>query len=321
MRLLDLFKAKKKPQGFPKEKKPQSGKAPGVEVGGSWMNALWSDVPVELPKTLDVPAFFEQDPMPPLLDQDGYRSHYTAPADWSLHWVIALLHHPDESVVLEVVRYWEKNWHRHVETEVKMSYRTLLFDSAADHLLSKNEELACASARLFWRGFSEENWEIVKDILRDPSYPDERGAHDRLAQCRPDDPAGQVAARPSTGNLGAEAWAGAPDEVRRLLEKGVDVDSARDDGMTGLMWAAYKGDIDLLTLLLEKGASVDAKSDRGTTALMMAAQEGNAEAVRVLLAYGSDPRAKDRGGFPALVYARNFDHQEVLRLLTTATSE
>ncbi len=189
MGLMDLFRSKRKQTDRREAVRPElTGRSSAVEVGGPWMNAIWSDVPVELPSKPDVPAFFAQNPVPPLLDKDGYRDHYTTEADWALHWIIALLHHPDESVVLEVVRYWEQSWNQYVDSEVKMSYRTLLFDSAADHLLSENEELADATARLFWRGYSEENWETVTGILRDPGFADEKKAHDRLTQCRHDGP-------------------------------------------------------------------------------------------------------------------------------------
>ncbi len=103
--------------------------------------------------------------------------------------------------------------------------------------------------------------------------------------------------------------------------EGVDADSAGEDGMTALMWAAYKGDIGMLTLLVGNGASVEAKADRGTTALMMAAQEGNTEAVRLLLSHGSDPRIVDATGCHAQDYARNnIKHEEVMRILGEVTT-
>src|SRR5260221_6429980 len=58
--------------------------------------------------------------------------------------------------------------------------------------------------------------------------------------------------------------------VRALLAEGVDVNTARADGATALLWAAHWDDLDAVDLLLRAGANVNAAEDQGTTPLTLA---------------------------------------------------
>ena len=138
--------------------------------------------------------------------------------------------------------------------------------------------------------------------------------------------------------------------VRDLLKRGVDVNGAQGDGMTGLHWAATHGDGDLVSLLLSAGAnrrattrlggytalhlasragavaairslaldrtSVNAPTATGATALMLAASSGNADAVILLLELGADHRAtEDANGQTALMFAAALDRAEAVAAL------
>ena len=46
-------------------------------------------------------------------------------------------------------------------------------------------------------------------------------------------------------------------EVRALLEEGLDVDAARPDGATALLWAAHWDGLEMVDLLLGAGADVN----------------------------------------------------------------
>ena len=147
-----------------------------VVVRGPWMSALWSDVPVTLPRAPNIPELLLQSPTPPLIQEARYIASNSADADRALHWVIALLHHPDSQVVLATFRFWSEYWARFVDSEVKMSYRTLMFDSAADHLTSDQKELAREAAQFAWRGYSQANFKSLMSILEDPQFPNKRKA-------------------------------------------------------------------------------------------------------------------------------------------------
>ena len=139
-------------------------------------------------------------------------------------------------------------------------------------------------------------------------------------------------------------------EVRRLIERGADVDDPQVDGSTALMWAVRWDDHETAGLLLRAGASpaavneagatpmrlatlngaaamigrlLDAGIDpdaplglHGDTALMMAARTGRPDAVRVLLDRGADvDRAETWGGTTALMWAVAEHHAEAVELL------
>lgn len=82
---------------------------------------------------------------------------------------------------------WEEHWGRYVQSEVKMPYRTLMFDSAADHLLSGREDVATAAAQFTRRGYSEDNFKGLMSILDDSGFADKPRAIKRLRQhCPPE---------------------------------------------------------------------------------------------------------------------------------------
>ena len=73
-------------------------------------------------------------------------------------------------------------------------------------------------------------------------------------------------------------------QVKRLLRKGVDVDS-RGGGcsnMTPLLCAALSGRKEVVQELLRHNACINATSDGGWTALMLASQHGHTNIVRLV---------------------------------------
>lgn len=145
------------------------------------------------------------------------------------------------------------------------------------------------------------------------------------------------------------ALAGELPTVREAIEKGTDINSADENGSTGLMLAAYNGHTDLVKLLLNHGAQLDRRDamnrtaliyaasgknpgtvnallkagaevdvvdhEEGWTALMFAAAEGNIEVVRLLLKYGADLTRVDKDGENSIQFAASQGHREVVELL------
>jgi len=110
------------------------------------------------------------------------------------------------------------------------------------------------------------------------------------------------------------AYDGNTNEVRRLLDKGADV-NAQYYGITALMDAAAKGHAETVRLLLDKGADVNATRSNGGTVLINAACYGHAECVRLLLGRGADVNAKSSSGWTALINAAAEGRTECVRLL------
>ena len=94
------------------------------------------------------------------------------------------------------------------------------------------------------------------------------------------------------------------EEVKHLLETGVNINSTNNDGETALMKAAQNGHIEIVKMLIEKGADVNFKDKYGSTALMKTSRHlGNAETAKVLLDHGADVNAKSKFGATALMAA------------------
>ena len=79
-----------------------------------------------------------------------------------------------------------------------------------------------------------------------------------------------------------------PEVARLLIDKGAEVDKAKDDGATPLLIACWNGHLDVVGLLLDKGADVDKATDRGVTPLFIACESGKFEVARMLIEAGAD---------------------------------
>ena len=124
-----------------------------------------------------------------------------------------------------------------------------------------------------------------------------------------------VAAGPDVRLVNAAAERDA-DAVRALLDAGIDVDAARADGVTALLWAAHWDDLAVADLLVRAGADVTAADDHGVTPLERAAENASLAMVEKLLAAGGDPNATQTSGLtPLMTAARTGDAQVVGALL------
>jgi len=101
------------------------------------------------------------------------------------------------------------------------------------------------------------------------------------------------------------ALVGNEEEVKRCLREGADPNSVdeRNNDMTALFMAAWKGHIECMAALLEAGADIDALITDGTTALIQAAFFGHASALQWLLDHGANWILTDKEGKTALDYA------------------
>ncbi|MBZ5609972.1 MAG: ankyrin repeat domain-containing protein [Acidobacteriia bacterium] len=101
---------------------------------------------------------------------------------------------------------------------------------------------------------------------------------------------------------GIESWAetvlfGTPAELRALLDKKFDPNSATKDGTTALMMAMPN--IEKAKLLLEHGAKVNARAKTKYSALLVAAQyPGSSPVMRLLLERGAEVRLPKGSGAP-----------------------
>ena len=106
-------------------------------------------------------------------------------------------------------------------------------------------------------------------------------------------------------NLVYSASNGDVDNVRKLLDQGVDVNAKESlIGCTALVAASQGDHLDVVQLLLARGANPNIPGNvdgiEGYTALIVAAEHGNAEMVRILIGKGADVNMKNEVDYTAL---------------------
>jgi uncharacterized protein len=126
--------------------------------------------------------------------------------------------------------------------------------------------------------------------------------------------AGAALARPDPVTFGIQVEAGNHAQVRQWLAEGLDPNYVADRIGTGLMIAAWYGDIPMMELFVARGADVNRANELGERAIMHAAWQGRDEAVKWLLARGARVNS-DAMQWSALHYAAFNGHGTVASLL------
>ena len=103
--------------------------------------------------------------------------------------------------------------------------------------------------------------------------------------------------------------------VRALLNEGIDVNTARADGATALLWAAHWDDGEAAELLVRAGANVNAADDHGVTPLARACENASASMVNRLLEAGANPNAAQANGLTPLMTAARTGNLDVVKAL------
>lgn len=119
---------------------------------------------------------------------------------------------------------------------------------------------------------------------------------------------------PSPAALTAKVETGDIETVRTWLEGGMDPDYVGNSVGTGLMIAAWNGNIPMMALFVSHGADVNKVNGFGEQALMFAAWNGHTAAVRWLLSHGAGAK-REAGQWSALHYAVFAGRGETMRLL------
>ena len=117
---------------------------------------------------------------------------------------------------------------------------------------------------------------------------------------------------------GTPDWYAAYDDaenLRLLIDKGLDVNAQYQHGVTLLHIAARDGSIDVVRLLLSEGAALEVKDNNGDTALFNAAGTDRLEIVKLLLQAGAEPNTVNRFGNCPLTVAIAESNLEVAAFL------
>ena len=101
--------------------------------------------------------------------------------------------------------------------------------------------------------------------------------------------------------------------VKRLLDRGADINAKYDYGQTALFRAADNGHIEVVKLLLDRGAHIYAPYDDGWMLLLCAAYRGRTELVKLLLDRGADINAEDAVGTTPLDHAASPEVSAIIK--------
>lgn len=97
--------------------------------------------------------------------------------------------------------------------------------------------------------------------------------------------------------------------VKYSLEKGIDINSRDNYGLTALSLASINGKIDVVKYLVERGYDIHINNDE---AFRMAVLQNHLDIVKYLLHHGANIRVSNN---IVLKYAENYGHKEMLEYL------
>jgi ankyrin repeat protein len=118
----------------------------------------------------------------------------------------------------------------------------------------------------------------------------------------------------------AVAAVGSPEELRRELRPGVNVNGKDPHGFVALDWAARTGQTEAIAELVKAGADPDFQDSgpNGWTPLLHAVHKNQLASVRALLAAGADPNARGENGLTPLMLAAAQGEPEIVAELLAA---
>ena len=99
--------------------------------------------------------------------------------------------------------------------------------------------------------------------------------------------------KPQTKDLFYVAERYGIDEVKELIETGVDINQKNDLGFTPLLIAVTENNLDIVKYLVSKNADLTLKNNKGFDALIIATKENHLEIFEYLLSKGADITTTD----------------------------
>ncbi|WP_412993776.1 ankyrin repeat domain-containing protein [Neobacillus sp. 3P2-tot-E-2] len=109
------------------------------------------------------------------------------------------------------------------------------------------------------------------------------------------------------------------DTVRKLIEKGVDINTQDSDGRTSAMIATYNNDAETAKILIDAGADVNIQDEIENNPFLYAGAEGYIEILKFTIKAGADPSITNRYGGTALIPASEHGYVDVIKELLTNT--
>jgi hypothetical protein len=118
--------------------------------------------------------------------------------------------------------------------------------------------------------------------------------------------------KPGLTDLMQAAWKGDLNEIKKQLAAGANPNAQDSSGATALIYATHADSPEALTALLQSGADPNIRTYKGQTALMAASifYRAPKEKIKILLAAGAELNERDSDGQTALTLAERYLSQE-----------
>ncbi len=116
-------------------------------------------------------------------------------------------------------------------------------------------------------------------------------------------------------NLLIASSKGYGEEVISLLEKGADINTQSEDGVTPLMYAASFGHLETVKILILNEANINSKPADGTTAILSSSIAGYLEITEELIIAGAKVNDRDIYGATPLLYGSAYNHISLCDML------
>ncbi|XP_055888714.1 protein phosphatase 1 regulatory subunit 12C-like isoform X15 [Biomphalaria glabrata] len=111
----------------------------------------------------------------------------------------------------------------------------------------------------------------------------------------------------------AACSSGDKEEVKKLLQRGADINTANVDGLTALHQACIDDNIEMVEFLVEQGADVDVCDNEGWTPLHATASCAFTEIARYLIKHGANVAAVNNDGDLPSDIAENDEMEKLLK--------
>lgn len=114
---------------------------------------------------------------------------------------------------------------------------------------------------------------------------------------------------------------GNPEEAKKILSAGLNVNFRTQDNWTALMYATVGGQVEIVEALLKAGADVNAQNDQGDTPLIKAVVCNHLLVTKSLLVNAADVNIVDNDGWTALSIAIARGNSEFIKILNQYKSK
>ena len=108
------------------------------------------------------------------------------------------------------------------------------------------------------------------------------------------------------------------EEIKKLIENGVNLNEQDKIGNIALHWATWFGYVDIIKMLVNAGADINIQNDDGETSLILAASyhapHVNLYVIRALIDGGSDWSIKDNKNKDFLDYLNKMNKKIIIEL-------